>query len=319
MVKIDLITGFLGSGKTTFLKEYASYLMDQGLKIGILENDFGAVNVDRMLLLDLEGENCELSMVAGACDADCHKRRFKTKLIALGMSGLDRVIVEPSGIYDTEEFFDTLSEEPLNRWYEIGSVIAVVDAKLESSLSKEAGYFLTSQLASAGQIVLSKSQFASPEDIKKTIAKIHQILLENGCKRIFSEDSGEIIQKPWDLLTKDDFQRIALSGYVPEAYVSLGVAKEDIFTPLYFIHPQLKKDSLCEAAEQIFQDSRCGHVFRIKGFLKDEDHSWVEINATSSQITTQTVNAGQEILIVIGESLQEDVIRSYLPGADTMI
>ena len=49
MVTIDLITGFLGSGKTTFIKHYAKYLMDQGMNIGILENDFGAVNVDMLL------------------------------------------------------------------------------------------------------------------------------------------------------------------------------------------------------------------------------------------------------------------------------
>ncbi len=65
MVKVDLITGFLGSGKTTFIKKYASWLMKQGQNIGILENDFGAVNVDMMLLHDLEGENCELEMVSG--------------------------------------------------------------------------------------------------------------------------------------------------------------------------------------------------------------------------------------------------------------
>ena len=50
MVTIDLITGFLGSGKTTFLKKYAEYLMDQGLHICILENDFGAINVDMLML-----------------------------------------------------------------------------------------------------------------------------------------------------------------------------------------------------------------------------------------------------------------------------
>jgi len=50
MIKIDLITGFLGSGKTTFIKKYASYLLKKGMNIGILENDFGAVNVDMMLL-----------------------------------------------------------------------------------------------------------------------------------------------------------------------------------------------------------------------------------------------------------------------------
>ena len=102
MVKIDLITGFLGSGKTTFLKQYAQYLLRQGQNIGILENDFGAVNVDMMLLQDLEGEKCELEMISGGCDAETHRRRFRTKLIAMGMCGYDRVLVEPSGIYDVD-------------------------------------------------------------------------------------------------------------------------------------------------------------------------------------------------------------------------
>ena len=55
MVLIDLITGFLGAGKTTFIKEYASYLLRQGLNIGILENDFGAINVDMLMLHELRG------------------------------------------------------------------------------------------------------------------------------------------------------------------------------------------------------------------------------------------------------------------------
>ena len=79
MVKVDLITGFLGSGKTTFIKKYARYLMEQGQNIGILENDFGAINVDMMLLRELEGENCELEMVAGGCDKDCYRRTFQNK------------------------------------------------------------------------------------------------------------------------------------------------------------------------------------------------------------------------------------------------
>ena len=76
MIQIDLITGFLGSGKTTILKINATYLLQQGMNIGILENDFGAVNVDMMLLQDLMGDNCELEMVSGGCAADCHRRRF---------------------------------------------------------------------------------------------------------------------------------------------------------------------------------------------------------------------------------------------------
>ena len=87
MIKVDLITGLLGSGKTSFLKEYAKYYMNQGIRIGILENDYGAVNVDMLFLNELRGELCELEMVAGGCDSDCHKRRVKTKLISMAMSG----------------------------------------------------------------------------------------------------------------------------------------------------------------------------------------------------------------------------------------
>ena len=173
MVKIDLITGFLGSGKTTFIKEYARYLMRQGLNIGILENDYGAINVDMMLLQDLEGEKCELEMIAGGCDADCHRRRFRTKLIAMGMCGYDRVIVEPSGIYDVDEFFDALREDPLDQWYEIGNVITIVDAKLEKDLSETADYLLASEAANAGCILLSHADEADPVQMDETIAHLN--------------------------------------------------------------------------------------------------------------------------------------------------
>ena len=158
MVTIDLITGFLGSGKTTFIKHYAKYLMDQGMNIGILENDFGAVNVDMLLLQELMGDKCELEMIAGGCDRETHRRRFRTKLIAMGMCGYDRVLVEPSGVYDVDEFFDVLRDEPLDRWYQIGNVITVVNAKLESELSDMSEYLLASEAAHAGAVVLSRGK-----------------------------------------------------------------------------------------------------------------------------------------------------------------
>ena len=157
MVKVDLITGFLGAGKTTFLKKYAKYLIDNGYRICILENDYGAVNVDMMLLQDLESDQCELEMVAGACDRDCHKRRFKTKLIAMGMCGYDRVLIEPSGIFDVDEFFDVLYEEPLDRWYEIGNVITIVDAKLEETLSEKSDYLLASEWKALKSLFLQRT------------------------------------------------------------------------------------------------------------------------------------------------------------------
>ncbi|MCI9099257.1 MAG: GTP-binding protein [Lachnospiraceae bacterium] len=52
MVKVDLITGFLGAGKTTFIRRYADYFMRKGKRINIIENEFGSVNVDAVMLKD---------------------------------------------------------------------------------------------------------------------------------------------------------------------------------------------------------------------------------------------------------------------------
>ena len=131
MVQVDLITGFLGSGKTTFMRHYARYMVQQGWNVCILENDFGAVNVDVMLLQDILGDHCDMESISGGCDCDTHQRRMRTKLISLAMQGFDRVIIEPSGIFDVDEFFDILHDEPLDKWYRMGNVIAIVDAKQE--------------------------------------------------------------------------------------------------------------------------------------------------------------------------------------------
>ena len=56
MTKIDLVTGFLGAGKTTFIYHYVDYLLNQGKKVGIIENDFGPINVDMMLLREHFGD-----------------------------------------------------------------------------------------------------------------------------------------------------------------------------------------------------------------------------------------------------------------------
>lgn len=210
MIKVDLITGFLGAGKTTFIKKYAKYMMDCGYRICILENDYGAVNVDMVLLQDMEGERCGLEMVSGGCDPDCHKRRFKTKLISMGMCGYDRVLIEPSGIFDMDEFFDVLYEEPLDRWYEIGNMIAVVDAKLEESLSEKSDYLLASEAANAGLVVLSKSQEASKEDMERTLNQLNRTVTQIKCDRKFEK---EVLYKPWDSLTDDDWKAVSSCGY----------------------------------------------------------------------------------------------------------
>ena len=316
MVKIDLITGFLGSGKTTFIKKYARYLLDQGLNIGILENDFGAVNVDMMLLKDLEGEHCELEMVSGGCDADCHRRRFKTKLIAMGMCGYDRVIVEPSGIFDMDEFFDILREEPLDQWYEIGSVIAVVDAGLDCGqseaadyllASEAADYLLASEAAGAGCIVFSKVQDVSAGQLEAVEEHLRQALKKAGCGRSLF---GHMVAVDWAQFTEEDYQRFMHCGYEPASYMKTDAAAA--FTSLFFMNLKLTAEELKERTAMLFQDPGCGYIQRVKGFIKTEDNRWLELNATCREQTLKASLDGQEVLIVIGENLSKETIGRIL-------
>jgi len=309
MVTIDLITGFLGSGKTTFIRNYVNYLLSQGQKVAILENDFGAVNVDMMLLKDLESDNCSLEMIAGGCDYDCHVRRFKTKLIALGMVGYDRVIVEPSGIYDVDEFFDVLREEPICNWYSIGSVITVLDAGLEANLSDESKYLLTSQLANSGKIVLSKTDSPKALPLSDIIIRINEMMAMFKCQRMFS--LKDFISKNWSLFDFDDYLSVANAGYVTGDHSKLWFDARHTFDSKYFMNMLMPLAELKNKVNLLFNSAEVGSIFRIKGFMQ-ENGEWFELNATREEISISPLADGQDVIIVIGENLDESKISQIL-------
>ena len=308
MTKIDLITGFLGSGKTTFLKLYADYLINRGEKIGILENDYGAVNVDMMLLSDLEGDSCKLEMVSGGCCSDCHSRRFKTKLIALGMSGLDRVVVEPSGIFDVDEFFDALQEEPLNHMYEIGNVIAIVDANLDPQLSDTSTYYLASQIASAGVILLSKSQLVDTCVVDSTIKTLYDALSTLKVSRNIDNITN---YNNWSSFTDNDFEKISTSGYNLASYTKSIVGQDAPYSSVYFLELPLSTATIKSKIRTLFESDEYGSIFRIKGFYQENDE-WFEVNSTRNEFTIKNISNGQDVLIVIGENLVTDKIEEFM-------
>ena len=316
MIKIDLITGFLGAGKTTFLKKYAHYLLRNGENICILENDYGAVNIDMMLLKELEGERCNLEMISGGCDPDCHRRRFKTKLIAMGMVGYTRVLVEPSGIFDVDEFFDLLHEEPLDRWYEIGNVITIVDAALKNNLSREADYLLAAEAAHAGIVLLSKVQEADGHQIQHTVSHLNRALKDIRCPRRFgvtgTPSVGLVLAKDWTSFTEEDYARIMGSGYQITDFEKLPLFEDNAFSSRYFFHLPYTAEELAMLSQNILEDPECGNIYRIKGFCKETDGSWSEINITKEELSIRPLADGQEVLIVIGENLDASRIACHL-------
>jgi len=316
MVKIDLITGFLGSGKTTFIKEYAKYLISKGEKICIIENDYGAVNIDMVMLQDLLGESCNLEMIVGGDGKEAHRRRFRTKLISMGMSGYDRVLIEPSGIYDVDEFFDVLYDEPLDRWYEIGNVISLVDAKAVFDLGDFERYIFMSEIAWAGKLVFSK--IGEESDAGEVLDAVNRIMEEFGGRRFDAEKdiifrapgtAGNDGKNPFELLTAEDFDELSGCGYRHASYVKLPIEDKQ-FTPLFYFDVAMPSDRLREIAKGLLTDKKAGHVIRIKGFVQISPDAQVELNATEKEIKTSPIVSSRNVLIVIGERLDKEYINS---------
>ena len=311
MVKVDLITGFLGAGKTTFLQKYAAYWAGQGCRVCVLENDFGAVNVDAMLLQDLEALGCEIETISGGCDCDTHQRRMRTKLISMAMRGFERVIVEPSGIFDVDEFFDVLRDEPLDNWYQLDNVIAIVDALLPEQLSPQAEYILASESAWAGAVLLSRCQLTSPAQQQRAAAHLARALEACKCSRKFGPE--EIIAKDWADLTEEDMARITRCGYRQASYEKLHFDEHDAFTSAYFLELGLSRVQLEKNIPALFTDAACGRVLRVKGFVEDNGQ-WYELNATAAGLTAAPIPQGQQVLIVIGEGLDKARLEADLRG-----
>lgn len=295
MIKIDLITGFLGAGKTTFLKRYANYLIDKGLNICILENDFGAINIDMMLLDDI---NCDKEMVAGACDYDCHFRRFKTKLISMALKKYDRVIIEPSGLFHTDEFFDALYESPLDDLYEIGNIFTIYDINT-NNLTVEAKSFLASMLAVSSKIIVSKCEDNKNVDINY----LNNILNEFNSDRTITKE---------DIVFNDNinFDNIINSGYISSSSLKL-IDSSKSFDSIYFLDLNISLDVIKEKAKILLNDKSFGNICRIKGFIKN-NNEWYRINLCNDNYEIEKNNSGQDVFIIIGENLIRDKINDFI-------
>ncbi len=297
MVKIDLITGFLGAGKTTFLTKYAKYIISLGEKVCILENDFGAINVDMMLISDLD---CDREMIAGGCDYDCHLRRFRTKLISMAMRGYTRVIVEPSGVYDTDEFFDTLYDDTLSSLYEIGNIFCVYDINTKN-LSYESRYILVSEASCAGKLIVSKRRNKELLDLKY----LNSIMKEFNCIRVFKND---------DIIYEDEmnYEDLLDSKYHQFDYIKVLSHNDVSFDSFYYLNNKKSLDELLIIKDKLFNNSEYGNVSRIKGFIYD--NGWKRINITHDDIDISDNIDGQDVIIVIGENLKNDKIELLFNG-----
>ncbi len=305
-MRVDLITGFLGSGKTTFIRKYLSWLQEKGERIRIIENEFGAVNVDTRLLQDMTQEIDDL---AGCCMCCTGKDRFISMLLEAAAGGYDRVLVEPSGIYDVDEFFSVMRLEKVAQVCEIGSILTIVDACLPQMPSGESGYLMYAQLLAAGEIILSKTQLAGSGTGERVLQWMQDL--------VHSIDPEQTLNTPvctkhWDDFTPEDYRRFESCGFYHGRHnrklFDHGAAYATFMTVGNFYD---EKD-LERRLHKVFEDPEHGEILRIKGFMRDPGKNWYEVNCTRHDFQIKPVSIRRGLAVVIGQKLNEAKLKETL-------
>lgn len=303
MVTVDLITGFLGAGKTTFILRYLHFLQKQGLRVRMIENEFGDVSIDSQLLTE---EHCDIADLTGLCMCCVGKDAFIRLLQESAASGCDRILVEPSGIYDVDEFFEVLSLPQIASLCEIGSIITIADPKGMDYLTEEARYLLFAQLLASGVVLLSKSQELDDGQIAEAKDALDQLMIERGCECGLPAD---LCTKPWDQLSDFDFEDIMEAGYCRVVHDRELFSHSETFGSTAIIGHCSDEADLRNRIGQLFDSPSCGRVYRVKGYVMSDAGKLFEINCTVNTWSVREAVQKEEVLVVIGQQLREREIR----------
>ncbi|MCI6093221.1 GTP-binding protein [bacterium] len=198
MTKVDIISGFLGAGKTTFIKKLIEEVFP-GEKLVLIENEFGEIGIDGGFLKDAGVEITEMNSGCICCTlvGDFSKALQKV----LTEYHPDRVIIEPSGVGKLSDVVKAIEGVKEEADIEIDGRITVVDGKKAKIYMKNFGEFFENQVEHASTIVISRTQMMKDEKIEE-------------CVHILREKNPDaaIISTPWEELGKEAVQRALEHG-----------------------------------------------------------------------------------------------------------
>ena len=166
MIKIDVVSGFLGAGKTTFIKQLINENVFSDQRIVILENEYGEVNIDSQFL----GESMiPIYEINKGCICCSLKDDFVMTLIEIKSLNPDRIIIEPSGIFMLETLHELLNHELLKNAYYLNSVISIIDTTLFDGRFIPMSQLIGNQIRYANRVVLSKYIGSNEQNVENAL------------------------------------------------------------------------------------------------------------------------------------------------------
>jgi G3E family GTPase len=303
-IPVIIITGFLGSGKTTLLNHLIN--SDHGLKIAVLVNDFGSINIDAELIVGVEGEDT-INLANGCiCCTIRDDLRQAALRICRREEQPDALIIETSGVSDPLGVAQTFLYTDLANYTAVDTILTLVDAAEFLDLPAENEVLAMDQVGTADIVVLNKTDLVDADGLATVRQAIFEIVPD---ARIFETSYGEV---PLSLLFGHGaFDPLRLEGRgVHDVHVHRGTADhihDDHGTVFHTWSYESERPFSLQAIQATI-DRLPATIYRAKGILYLDD-------APDRRCVLQVVGKRASITMEEGWGEQTPYNRIVLIGA----
>jgi G3E family GTPase len=311
---VNVVYGFLGAGKTTFIR----YIMEnppQDEKVVILVNEFGEVGIDGLILSGHGARVAELVELPSGCICCTIASDFRRQVMEICRRfGPDRMIVEPTGVATISQIMQILEAEDLRPLYKDLSLIHLLDASEFLSFIKSHRHFMENQIRRSRSVVLNKMDRVKPAMLGMLIDSVREInpdaeVYPTSFARLDASLVARVLGIPHE-------EHVPHHG-VPHVHTAEhrhehGLADEfESFGRKYsdsFSRPCL------ESFFQTLKNGRYGNVVRAKGvFRVNED--WIKLELASGEVLIERAPTGEYSAVsIIGQNMAPEAMDSALTG-----
>lgn len=215
MTKIDIISGFLGAGKTTFIKKMIDEVF-HGQKIVLIENEFGEVGIDGGFLKDSGIQISEMNSGCICCSLVGDFGKNLNEVITKYHP--DRILIEPSGVGKLSDVMKSVIDIEKEQDVKLNALVTVVNSLKASKQMKAFGEFFNNQIEFATTVILSRTQNATPEQLEFCVKQIQNL---NPKAAVITTDwdkiSGEQILKAMEGQDTLEMELLAEERHAKEA------------------------------------------------------------------------------------------------------
>ena len=327
MVKINVISGFLGAGKTTLIKKLLTGKLREE-KVILLENEYGEVGVDGSFMKDAGITVTELNSGCICCTLAGDFQKSIDELIDTYHP--DRILVEPTGVGKLSEILAAINQaKDRHDDIEVGGSATVVDAGKCRMYMKNFGEFFLDQVKTASTIIFSRTQNLTPDRVEKS-----RVLIQE------AHPDARIITTPWDDMDPDFMLEVIESGKPIEVHVHLHHHDHDdddhdehehhhdhdhhhhhhapgehdadeVFQNIGVeTARRFEQDELRGMVDQLSDEEEYGRILRAKGILQNAAGEWFQFDYVPGELEIRPSSADYTgRLCVIGADINEKALR----------